>query len=296
MRTGLRRTSGMRRSLILGAGLLVLATGCGAGGATVAGSNPALAQEAQLYEANATVLEQGPGMAGAVHGPELCLGGIDDSLPPQCGGVPIANWDWAAVDGEETRAGTTWGDYRVVGTYDGESFTTTQVGPAAYPSVPMGDSEFDSLCEPASGGWAVTAWSDNTAAAQAYMQAQPDYVRSWITYIQKPTDELDPGPYIFNVVFTGDAERHEAELRDLWSGPLCVVAQDVPSERELAEIRTQVEGELDGMGLTLLMSSQEEAIDIVVILDENGAAQAAFDERYGPGVVKVTSALQPVEQ
>jgi hypothetical protein len=36
----------------------------------------------------ATVLQEGDGP------PELCLGGVAESFPPQCGGPEIAGWDW----------------------------------------------------------------------------------------------------------------------------------------------------------------------------------------------------------
>ena len=117
----------MRRNLILATGLLVLATGCGAGESTLAerATTPAPAQDAPLYEANTMVLEQTEEMANGAHGPALCLGGAMESLPPQCGDVLISNWDWDAVEGEERLSGSTWGDFHVVGTYDGETFTVT---------------------------------------------------------------------------------------------------------------------------------------------------------------------------
>ena len=55
------------------------------------------------------------------HGPELCLGVMLLSLPPQGGGPPIANWDWSAVTGYKRMSGTTWGTYEVVGTNDERS-------------------------------------------------------------------------------------------------------------------------------------------------------------------------------
>ena len=69
--------------------------------------------------AQGTVLDAG----GEV---ELCLGPVAESYPPQCGGIPVANWTWDGVDGAETSGGTTWGAYAVQGTYDGEEFTVTQ--------------------------------------------------------------------------------------------------------------------------------------------------------------------------
>lgn len=57
---------------------------------------------------------------------ELCLGAVAESYPPQCSGIPITNWSWNTVDGEEKSGDVTWGSYAVQGTYDGESFTVTQ--------------------------------------------------------------------------------------------------------------------------------------------------------------------------
>lgn len=58
--------------------------------------------------------------------PMLCLGAIAESYPPQCSGPPVVGWDWAAVDGEETASGVTWGAYAVWGDWDGETFTVTR--------------------------------------------------------------------------------------------------------------------------------------------------------------------------
>lgn len=289
----------MSRILILTTGLLVFATGCGSGGSTVAGgdTNPAPVQESQLYETNATVLEQGEGMALDAHGPELCLGIVLTSLPPQCGGPPITNWDWNSVEGEEAAGGTTWGEYHVVGSYDGETFTVTEAGPPEISSVPEDEPDFETLCEPPPDGWELTAWSEISDAADAYVQAQPDFVHDWITYVKKPTEDvMDPGPYIWNIVFTGDAERHEAEIRELWSGPLCVVAQDVPTASELRRIRIEVERDLEDRGVIMLGSGSGPPIDFDVVLDKDGAAQAAYDERYGQGVVLIMSGLRPVQE
>ena len=76
-----------------------------------------------------TVLEQRGETPFPKHGAMLCLGAMAMSYPPQCGDVPIANWNWDAVEGEEKASGASWGQYHVVGTYDGEIFTVTHVGP-----------------------------------------------------------------------------------------------------------------------------------------------------------------------
>jgi len=63
--------------------------------------------------------------------PQLCLGAVAESYPPQCGGPEIIEWDWDAVDLEETANEVTWGTYAVFGTWDGTRFTLTQ------PAVPL---------------------------------------------------------------------------------------------------------------------------------------------------------------
>lgn len=84
----------------------------------------------------ATVLEQ-DGV------PMLCLGAVAESYPPQCSGPPIDGWDWAAVEGEETASGVTWGVYAVRGNWDGERLSVTRepilgalYDPMADPSAP----------------------------------------------------------------------------------------------------------------------------------------------------------------
>jgi hypothetical protein len=233
------------------------------------------------------------------HGPMLCLGGVATSLPPLCGDVPIANWSWNGVEAEEAALGTTWGSYHVVGRYDGQVFTVTDVGPYEDDPVSGAEPDLASPCRAPAGGWTGLdhASQEDVGPADAYAQVQPDYVTSWITHLDPSGRAL--GPVIFNAVFTGDAERHEAEIRKVWSGPLCVVARDVPNARELRRVREEAEASLDDLGLRMLSShttsgSVEPVIEILVDVDVDGKGQAALDARYGPGVVRLVSALKPV--
>jgi len=282
-------------SLVVLVSALLLAA-CGAGDppsssadeppSTVSGPDPN-----QLYEANTTVLED------RTHGPMLCLSGILESLPPQCGNVPIANWDWQAVSGEERLSGTTWGNYHVVGSYDGKTFTLTDVGPYADdPSTSPTDPGFSSPCPEPAAGWGglEQATQEDARPAAAYARSQPDYVTSWVTHLEPAKAEF--GPVIVNAVFAGDRERHEAEMRKVWGGPLCVVERDVPTADELARIRKEAEASLDDLGLEMLSSAGpavEPIIEIGVVIDVEGKGQAALDARYGAGVVRLSPALKP---
>jgi hypothetical protein len=104
------------RRLLLAAIPLLLA-GCAA--SDPGGDAPAktAATQQRRYQATGMVLQS------RNHGPELCLGGIATSFPPGCDGLPIPNWHWDQVEGEQAAGGTTWGSYQLVGTYDGASFT-----------------------------------------------------------------------------------------------------------------------------------------------------------------------------
>ena len=71
---------------------IVLATlvSCGAGPLAQDATGPT-DDGPQRYEADAMVL-QAEGQPAL-----LCLGTVLDSLPPQCGDVPIVGWNWGEV-------------------------------------------------------------------------------------------------------------------------------------------------------------------------------------------------------
>ena len=282
--------------------LPLLLTACGAGtpdtratGTREAERPPASQPEpAQVYEANGMVCDDGE------RGPMLWLGGIALVLgPPQCSGIPLVNWDWQAIEREERESGTTWGSYHVVGRYDGKTLAVTEVGPYEDdPPVFGTDPDTTSPCDEPEGGWAVPDPAHNTqndvGAAAAYARSQPDYSTSWNIHLQP--DLLEFSPVVFNAVFTGEAERHEAEIRKVSNGPLCVLSRDVPTARESRRIRKDVEAGLDELGLQMLWSAGpgvDPVIEIGVVADVGGKAQATFDARYGPGIVRVIPALRP---
>jgi hypothetical protein len=247
----------------------------------------------QRYQADATVLESPD------HGPELCLGGIADSLPPQCSGVPIANWDWDLVEGEESASGTTWGEFHLVGNFDGTSFTVLETGDYRPPESPAMD--FTPPCPEPAGGWVATDPSrtseDDRIAAMLAAEAEQDSAGFWIDYTVEPSEgELGPDAIVVIATFTGDLERHEADLRELWGGPLCVARQD-RSSADLRRIRSELETEVGpALGLQMTWS----ATDVVRNRVEMGVVVAApevvaeLTERYGDAVV-LWPALMPVE-
>ncbi len=49
--------------------------------------------------------------------PQLCVGGVAQSLPPGCAGIDLEGWDWNAVGDHEQRGSVRWGEFAVSGEY-----------------------------------------------------------------------------------------------------------------------------------------------------------------------------------
>lgn len=93
--------------------------------------------------------------------PELCLGPVAESWPPQCEGIAISGWDWATNPPDaQTDAGspvTKWGVYAVDGTFDGLTLTVSSAvslalydamaEPSASPTTPpdLSAAEWDAV-------------------------------------------------------------------------------------------------------------------------------------------------------
>jgi hypothetical protein len=271
--------------------LLLLPTGAaGDASAQVARRTP------QRYEATGTVLQS------RAHGPELCFA-VAESYPPQCGGIPIRNWDWGKVTGEQSASGTIWGEFRLVGTYDGSVFTVEQVRaprPSAEPDWPPPLST--TPCPEPPGGWhAANPRRPGPEALEAVTRtarAQPDFAGIWVDYLEPPGDNVaeDAGPFVLNAAFTGNLDRHRRELRAAWDGPLCV-SRHPRTYRELERIAEELRGGTGRqLGLEVLSTGIVEttnSVDLtVVVLDDQ--ARAALERRYGKGAVQATAELRPV--
>ncbi len=174
-----------------------------------------------------TVMDTGQG------DPELCLGAIAESYPPQCSGIPITNWDWAPVKDTSESSGTTrWGSYAVTGTYDGETFTVTKepMSSALYDPAAPAENPFVTTCPEPDGGWAVVddakvSYEDQDAVYAAAAQL-PTYAGSFIDQTSAAGSADDASGSIVNVLVTEDPEGAEAALRKVWGGPLCVTVSE----------------------------------------------------------------------
>lgn len=307
----------MGRGIVVALLLAVVLAGCGDAGSEPGvrtPSVPAASPTAMLpadgpVRAVATVLDDG-------EGPELCLGGIAMSLPPQCSGPPVVGWDWADHPDAESADGVRWGGYTMEGAWDGTSFAPTDVRtttPGDLPEPEDPASLFATRCDEPAGGWVPVDPARTTrealSAAHRAAEALPDHALSWGDQSMNPRwadwQELvesggssheveqamnDPRWTILNVTVTEDVTRAEAAVREAWGGALCVttVANTHRQLRAVAEDLADLPGGLDrGYG------SISNTVEVTVVHDD-GSIQAWADEEYGEGVVTVTSALKAV--
>jgi hypothetical protein len=219
-----------------------------------------------------TVLDDGDG-------PEMCLGAVAESYPPQCGGPRLEGFDFGDV-GAETASGVTWGSYALVGTFDGTTFTVTDSTPAALYD-PMAEEPVDGLeaaCSVPGGSGGGKTSPEDMDATLAAASALPGYATAWLT-----------GDTI-NVAVTEDAAGAEATLRETWDGGLCVTTVE-RTDADLNAINQELQAAL-GEQLLTSGSFAPDSLDAQVVFDD-GSIQDWADATWGDGLVKVTSALVP---
>ncbi len=246
---------------------------------------------AARHEGSGTVLDK----RGV--GPQLCLGGVLESLPPQCSGVPLVGWDWTRVDGEQIAGDTTWGEYRVVGTYDGQRLTPTE--PPGPPQHRQDEFKFDTPCSEPPAGWVRPDKKKTGQAAldrvNAAAQNMPGYAGLWLYNLTPPKGEQqDLVDVVLNVAFAGDITQREADLRKLWGGALCVVKRE-HSEAQLADLRTQAETMLRELGIQMLSSATDVVrgtitVDVTTVTAEQ---QAKLADKFGE-ILVVSPRLRPL--
>lgn len=241
--------------------------------ATPSGEAPTPVPDGEVHTPGlVTVLDPGTG-------PELCLGAVAESYPPQCSGPKIEGFEWGDVGAEEA-AGVKWGTYAVTGTFDGTTFTATDAIPAALydPVAEPTEDALGAACDDPETTDEAKASQEDLDATLAAASALPGYATAWLT-----------GKTI-NVAVTEDAEGAETTLRETWGGPLCVTTV----KRTEADLNT-VNQELQAALPTLLTSGSytPDTLDAEVMYDD-GSIQEWVDATYGEGLVRVTSALTPV--
>lgn len=274
------------------------APGTGSGSGTDASEDdavpPATPPDTE-YGVSATFIETRDG------GPQLCLGGVADSYPPQCGGPTLVNLDWDDVADHESASGATWGSGYAVGTYDGETFTLTRPVAAEAPegadidgSVPV----LPPLCaDPfrgAEGAPDPATFPPADGGAQGALvtaaQALPGYVTSYVS----------DGAEEFNVIVSaaeGDAEDAHAALREVWGGWLCVDAQDLPTASDVAAAQQALHTDDAVPGVLGSGAGADAVLDVTVEVADESTTAAVHDAVapwLTPDQVRIAGVLQPL--
>lgn len=111
--------------------------------------------------------------------PELCLGAVAESYPPQCHGIPLRGWSWADQNGVfEHQGDIRWGLFAVTGTFDGTTFTVEHATPAALYD-PMAREPGLGDCPEGNGADCMPPTGQALAQTQAELAALPGLLTSW---------------------------------------------------------------------------------------------------------------------
>jgi len=149
--------------------------------------------------------------------PELCLGAVAESYPPQCSGPPIQGWSWKEQHGVFEKSGDIrWGLFSVQGTWDGRTFTVTSAVPAALYDPPAADPE-----QPPLGGDAGTTGPDEDRILDS-LAAEPIPGTLTVT----PT----PGTIVVDVVYD-DGSLQAAATERYGAGTVTVTSALVDVQR-----------------------------------------------------------------
>ncbi|NLJ54743.1 MAG: hypothetical protein GX344_11525 [Intrasporangiaceae bacterium] len=295
-----RRSHATRAVGVLALGALVLSA-CGS--ATVDPDAGSPGEEAAAGAAGRSqvvgagmVMQSTPGAA-----PELCMGPVLTSYPPQCGGPTLAGaFSWDDVEAE-TQGEVRWtnGYYYGVGHYDKASDTFTLTRPLSV-TPPEGleqptdePLDFPQLCDdPFRGG--DPGFSDPDLAKQEMfqqrLQSLEGYIGSWVS----------DGRSLFNVVVTGDPEAAHASLREVWAGALCVEQREGPTEADLLAAQGALNDVYQDLGILSsgpdVMSGR---LDVQVVLADEATLERVHElvaPWLTPEQVRVTGTFQPLPE
>lgn len=303
--------------VLLGTALVVLSpvlAGCGSASSTPSEGGDAVGSAPNASASSTAMPTAVPAAEGLVRTlglvtilgksdepPMLCLGGVAESLPPQCDGPELQGFDWADHrGGYDEASGVRWGEFAVTGRFDGKRFEVTRVVEKADFVPPELDGgsrpDFSTRCPEPAGGWRVLdpdkTTQETVEATFAAAERLPGYSYSWVDHSRIDPDlppespeANDPRLLILNVRVTEDPDGAETALRETWGGALCVTKAQ-RTLQELQEIQQEV-NDLPGM----LTSGQVfDSVEVGVIYDD-GSLQRWADATYGEGVVQVIPAL-----
>lgn len=248
------------------------------------GSDVVHSQGPQEYEGTGRILEDGG------HGPELCLGGmVMTSDPVQCRGLQLVGWDWGAVEGEESRMGTTTIGAHVRGTLAGNVFRLTAPPRPPGKTVTLDDGPGDGGFSPACDNPSVVDRSHGFREWEGTgVFSLPARVASWI-------NEVEGGMVASVVMRPGHGDEAERVVRERYLGRLCVVERDQPTSAELAQVQERL---MDVVGQMVWLGYPDERRGVVraLITYVDDATRGKVEQAFGRGRVELIGALTPVRK
>jgi hypothetical protein len=217
------------------------------------------------------------------------MGGVAESLPPQCRGIPVDGLDWSDVEGAQSLRGTTWAETRLVGTFDGQRFILTEP-PSRYIQPQPEDRDSSPACDAPEG---VDRGPRVPTFAYADFDASGEVVALWVTNPDSPDWD---GPFVVNVaVRPGHAASIEAMVRSTYDGHPCVVERDGPTHHELRAILNRLPEMLAPEPMWWGAPDPRRGVvtaGVTVVTDD---LQRRVDEEFGAGRVELRGTLRPID-
>jgi len=133
----------------------------------------------------------------------------------------------------------------------------------------------------------------DTDARGRFIQAvrkMSDFGGVWYDRRDHPADDKTYG--VETVYFTKNVDRHRAEVRALWGGPLCVVKV----ERSLGHLEDVVQAIVHDKHYGFLevgVNEVDNDVQLVVVVADRELRQE-LDDRFGPGTVKALGAFRRI--
>ncbi|MGO0575262.1 hypothetical protein [Ornithinimicrobium panacihumi] len=244
--------------------------------------------------------------------PELCVGGVAESYPPQCGGPVLAgDFSWEGLDAEEEGEVRWTNDaYWAVGHLDlstgGQGTFTlsrplTSEQPEGITVPPHDEDPFPQLCDDPTADVPdvdqAARTSDGTGMAEeqeliAVASGLEGYVLAYLS---------DGGPTM-NVLINedGDLKAARTALRAVFHGPLCLEQRDLPSEADVAAAQDALSKRFQELRLLSSGGGGTSGILEVQALVADTTTVEAIHETVAPWLdtaqVSITSAFRSVEQ
>lgn len=292
----------MRSALVVLAALLL--AGCGSSTGPAPGDESPSGQAVKIVDPDQELVAHGILMQSSPDAPvEICVGGVAESLPPQCSGpVLLGDFSWEDV-GPERASGVTWTDepWYAVGDFDPDggpqgSITLTRPvsgdPPEGY-AVPTAAEEvtFPQLCDDPFRGGSEDAAGDVDAQEQLAVALEDldGYVTSWVS----------DGSSLFNVLVTGDPEEAFEELREVWRGGLCVEQRDLPTQEELLAAQDALVEEWEELRLLHAgAGGMTGMLEVGVLVSDQETVDAVLETVspwLEPDQVVITGALRPLD-